>query len=94
MRRYSPRSHAALRLLRRGEHIAICKEALAREGPLDTRELALRVIRAKGLDETDRALRAATAYQIVQAMRLQAKRGQVESSEKRNGVRLWKSRNS
>jgi len=42
------------RVLRRGETTKICIEALAKEGPLDTRQLALRVIRAKGLSESDK----------------------------------------
>jgi hypothetical protein len=74
-----------LRLFRRGEIVAICKEALAEEGLLDTRELALRVIRAKGLDEADSVLRTSITYRIVQAMRLQWKRGNVDSPEKQGG---------
>jgi hypothetical protein len=79
-----------LRLFRRGEIVTICKDALAKEGPLDTRELALRVIRANGLDEADSVLRTSIAYRIVQALRLQWKRGRVESPEKRSGVRIWR----
>src|ERR1700684_463497 len=41
------------RLLKRGETTAICMDALAQEGPLDTRALAARVMRAKGLNEGD-----------------------------------------
>lgn len=44
------------RVLRRGETTKICIDALAKEGPLDTRQLALRVIRAKGLSESDKVL--------------------------------------
>ncbi len=36
------------RLWKRGEIVAVCRDALVREGPLDTRELALRIIKAKG----------------------------------------------
>lgn len=79
-----------LRLFRRGELAAICKKALAEEGPLDTRELAVRVIRAKGLDEADTVLRTSITYRIVQAMRLQWKRGRVDSPERRGGVRVWR----
>ncbi|ODA67520.1 hypothetical protein A7A08_01554 [Methyloligella halotolerans] len=78
-----------LRLFKRGEIVRICKAALADEGPLDTRELALRVMRAKGLDEGDTVLRTSITYRIVQSMRLQWKRGQVKSPEKRSGVRVW-----
>jgi hypothetical protein len=42
------------RVLGRGETTKICMDALAKEGPLDTRELPLRVIRAKGLSESDK----------------------------------------
>lgn len=77
------------RLFRRGEMTEICKQALRQEGPLDTRELALRVIRAKGMDEDDRILRKTIAFRIVQALRLHERRGGVRGDGKRNGVRVW-----
>jgi hypothetical protein len=77
------------RLFPHGAIVAISKKALAEEGPLDTRELALRVIRASGLEETDKVLRTSVAYRIVQAMRLQAKRGNVKSPGTRGCVRMW-----
>lgn len=77
------------RLFKRGEMTAICKAALAQEGPLDTRELALRVIRAKGLDEGDKALRQTIALRIVQALRLIEKRGKLKGGDRRRGVRVW-----
>ncbi|MFG1263895.1 hypothetical protein [Xanthobacter aminoxidans] len=77
------------RLFKRGEMTAICRAALAKEGPLDTRELALRIIRAKGLDEGDKALRQTIALRIVQALRLQERRGTVTACGRRAGVRLW-----
>ena len=78
-----------LRLFRRGEIATLCKAALAEEGPLTTPELALRLVRAKGLDEGDKVLRVSLTYRIVQALRLQWKRGKIESPEKRGGVRVW-----
>lgn len=77
------------RLFRRGEMTAICKQALQQEGPLDTRELALRVVRAKGMDENDRILRKTIALRIVQALRLQERRGGVRGEGKQSGVRRW-----
>ena len=77
------------RLFPHGAIVAISKRALAEEGPLDTRELALRVIRASGLEESDRVLRSSVAYRIVQAMRLQAKRGLVQSPGTRGCVKMW-----
>ncbi len=37
------------RLFKRGEVVSICFAALAQEGPLDTRELGLRVVCANGV---------------------------------------------
>jgi hypothetical protein len=45
-----------------------CRQALEHEGPLDTRELAIRVMRSKGLDEADRLMRVSVAYRITQAL--------------------------
>lgn len=78
-----------LRLFKRREIGTLCKAALAAEGPLDTRELALRVIRAKGLDEADNLLRRSIAFRIVQALSLQAKRGTLTKMPKRKGVMVW-----
>jgi hypothetical protein len=79
------------RLWKRGEIVAVCREALAKEGPLDTRELALRVIKAKGLDECDKVMRQTVAFRIVQALSIAAKRGKVLGANRRRGVRLWSS---
>jgi len=68
----------------------LCHEALAIEAPLDTRELALRVMRAKGMDESDKVLRSTVAHRVVQALSMQVKRGMVASDGKRDGVRLWR----
>jgi hypothetical protein len=77
-----------LRLFKRGEIVSICKRALA-SGPMTTRELAVYVVREKGLDEVDTVLRTSIAYRIVQAMRLQLKRGSINSPGKQRGVRVW-----
>lgn len=79
-----------LRLFRPREMVELCKAALAAEGPLDTRELALRVIRAKGLDEGDNLLRKSIAFRIVQALSMQAKRGTMRKLPKRKGVTMWR----
>lgn len=77
------------RMFKRGEVINICKAALAKEGQLDTRELARRVMEAKGLDTGDRVLARTLALRIVQALRQQEKRGKVRGVGKRAGVRVW-----
>ena len=77
------------RLFKRGEVVSICFTALAKEGPLDTRELGLRIVRAKGLDESDGVLRQTVVYRVVQALSIQRKRGRVESIGKRKAAVVW-----
>jgi hypothetical protein len=78
------------RVLRRGETTTICMDALAKEGPLDTRQLAMRVIRAKGLCETDKVLAQTIALRVVQTLRMRARRGRVESVTRTKGVCVWR----
>lgn len=76
-------------LFRRGEMMNICKAALASEGPLDTRELALRVIEAKGLSANDAPLKTTIAQRVTQAMTQQSKRGGIRKLPRRGGVNVW-----
>jgi hypothetical protein len=64
-------------------------DALAKEGPLDTRQLALRVIRAKGLSESHKVLAQTVALRMVQTLRMRARRGKVESATRTRGVCVW-----
>ncbi|MCE9650248.1 MAG: hypothetical protein K8R18_11565 [Parvibaculum sp.] len=83
------------RLLRRGETTRICIAALEAEGPLDTRELTQRVMRAKGLNETDKVLAQSIALRIVQTLRMKARRGgKLDGSVRRKGVCVWQIRGS
>jgi hypothetical protein len=64
-------AHAHAReALKRGALVAIANGELAKEGALNTRELALRVVRAKGLDECDKVLRHGIMAQAPQTRRL------------------------
>jgi hypothetical protein len=78
------------RLFKRGEAVTLCKAALTKEGELDTRQLAARVMEAKGLDTGDKELAKSVCLRIVQALRMQAKRNKIGSAGKRAGVRVWK----
>lgn len=79
-----------IRVFRRGEIFEICKAALAQAPDcMDTRELALAVLRAKGMDESDAVLRKALAWSIINVMRAQFRRGKVADAGKRRGVRMW-----
>jgi hypothetical protein len=64
--------------------------ALEKEGPLDTRQLAMRVIRAKGFAEDDKVLAQTIALRIVQTLRMKARRGHVESVARTQGVCIWR----
>lgn len=79
------------RLYRVRELGKLVQEALA-TGPHDTRELALYALRAKGFDETDRHLRKTVGLRIVQALRMQEKRGKVERVGKNGMVLVWAKR--
>jgi len=76
------------RMFARGEPMALCREALA-SGPKTTKELALHVMAAKGLDTGDKVLAHVMAARLIHALRMQAKRGKIASDGTRKGVRVW-----
>jgi hypothetical protein len=78
------------RIWRRGEIVATAKLLLEAEGPLDAREITQRLVKTKGLDETDAVLCQSVGYRVVQALSIAAKRGKIESAGKRKCVRLWR----
>ena len=85
----APRYADLHRLYRRGELAKLAKAALVKEGPLDTRQLARRVLAAKGFNPDDAVLAKAVAFRLVQALRLQHRRGTIGDAGKRKGVRVW-----
>lgn len=85
----APRYADVHRLFRRGEMMKLAKAELAK-GEADTRELARRVMAAKGFDTSDNVLAKAVAFRLVQALRMQHKRGTMGDAGKRKGVRVWK----
>jgi hypothetical protein len=76
------------RMFARGEIVRLCKEALA-SGPKTTKELALHVMGAKGLDTGDKVLAHAMAQRMIHALRQQWRRGQLQDGGKVAGVRVW-----
>jgi hypothetical protein len=76
------------RLFARGEMMRLCKEALA-SGPKTTKELALHVMAAKGLDTGDKVLAHAIAHRMIHALRQQWRRGQLQDGGKAKGARVW-----
>lgn len=79
---------AARGFFKRGEVAGICERHL-HDGPLDTRELAERVMAERGLDVGDGTLRNCIVYKVVQALRHHQRRGRVRLVEKRKGVCVW-----
>ena len=77
------------RLLKRGETTNICMDALANEGPMDTCQLALRIIRAKRRTEADKVLAPSVALRVVQPLRMRARRNRVECITNTKGVCVW-----
>jgi len=78
------------RMFKRGEIFALCRAALTEaNGELDTRELAIAVMRAKGMNEVDSVLRMAIGFRVVRTMLRQEKHGMVSANGKRRGVRVW-----
>lgn len=79
------------RLFPRNELPRLAREALeAHPDGIDTRAIALHVIAAKGLDASDRHLRKAIAYKLVQVLRRQERRGEVNRSGKTSGAIIWR----
>jgi hypothetical protein len=78
------------RLFRRGEVFRLATAALEAAGkPLDTRELALVIGEAKGLDIGDKVIRKALASNIINTLTQRAKRGHLIRNGYRNGVAVW-----
>lgn len=61
----------------------------AATGPLSTRDLAAHVIASKGLDATDRHLRKAVAYKVVQVARRWERQGKVKRTGRDGNAVRW-----
>lgn len=72
----------------KGEIAEICQRHLV-DGPLNTRELAERVMGEKGLDVSDTPLRNSVVYKVVQALRHARRRNAVQMLEKNKGLCVW-----
>jgi hypothetical protein len=77
------------RMFKRGEPITACREALV-SGPKSTRELALHVMQAKGLDTGDKVLAKAVAAQLIHALRMQSQRGRIVRDGKKGTALVWR----
>jgi hypothetical protein len=78
------------RVFRRGETTQFCLKALREHGPMDTRQLTLRLMESKGLAVGDKVLCQTIALRVVQTLRMRAKRKLIDGSERRKGVCVWR----
>ena len=78
------------RLFQRKEKWALCEAALMKHGEMTTRELAAYFVGIKGFDPSDGVLLQAITFQLVQSLRMQAKRGRVAMIGKRKGICVWR----
>lgn len=71
------------------ELLGLCLGFLESEGPLSTRELAARAIKASGMDTLDGVLAKVVANKVVYVMRAQEKRRAIRRVAMRADVCVW-----
>src|SRR4051794_24609865 len=76
------------RLWKRGEAMALCRDALV-DGPKTTRQLALHIIKAKGMDVGDKVLAKSVASRLIHALRMQWKAGKLVAKGRDKAARIW-----
>lgn len=78
------------RLFKRREVVGYCREALKSGNVMSTRQLANWIIEKKAFPNPDRHLKTSIAYRVVQALRLQEKRGGAIRRQGKDGnTLLW-----
>ncbi|NMA97056.1 MAG: hypothetical protein GX970_02930 [Phyllobacteriaceae bacterium] len=84
-----PLHYNMAQLFKRREIVGYCTEAL-QAGPLDTRQLSDWIIDKKQFPNPDRHLKTSIAFRVVQALRLQEKRGgRIQRIGKVSNVVVW-----
>lgn len=75
-------------LFKRGEQTRLCLAALT-EGPLTTRQLALHVMKAKGLNQADKVLAKSIGNRLIHALRLLRKQGRLLATGRIKAAMVW-----
>jgi hypothetical protein len=75
-------------LFRRGEQTRLCLAALA-DGPLTTRQLALYIMKAKGLDQGDKVLAKSIGGRLIHALGMLRKQGRLMAKGRVKAAMLW-----
>jgi hypothetical protein len=76
------------RLFKRGEQTRLCLAALV-DGPLTTRQLALYVMKAKGLNQADKVLAKSIGGRLTHAMRMLKRQGRVIATGRVKAALIW-----
>jgi hypothetical protein len=77
------------RIWKSRELLGLCVGFLEAEGPLSTRELAARAIKASDMDTQDDMLAKIVANKIVYIKRAQEKRKTIRRAGMRDGACIW-----
>ena len=75
-------------LFKRGEQTRLCLEAL-RDGPLTTRQLALYIMKAKGLDQGDKVLAKSIGSRLIHALRILRRHGRIVAKGRDRAAFVW-----
>jgi len=77
------------RIWKQRELLTLCLSFLESDGPLSTRELAVRAVKASNMDAADTMLTKTVTNKVVYVMRAQEKRRAVQRAGMKDGVCLW-----
>lgn len=77
------------KLMGRGETLPIVLDALRAQGPLTTRQLAVAVMQAKGLDTGDTVLAKVITSRLINILKPELRKGRIGDGGKHHGMRVW-----
>jgi hypothetical protein len=75
-------------LFKRGEQTRLCLAALV-DGPLTTRQLALHLMQAKGLNQADKVLAKSIGSRLIHALRMLHKQGRLVAKGRFKAAMIW-----
>jgi hypothetical protein len=75
-------------LFKRGEQTRLCLVAL-KDGPLTTRQLALFIMQAKGLDQADKVLAKSIGGRLIHALRMLRQQGRIIAKGRLKAAMIW-----
>jgi hypothetical protein len=75
-------------LFKRGEQTKLCLAALI-DGPLTTRQLALHVMKAKGLNQSDKVLAKSIGGRLIHSLGMLRRQGRLVAKGRVKAAMLW-----